>query len=507
MSDAPQALFNVEIEVACLAILLQYPDTWGDFNLITESDWSKTNKPLFGVIRMQLDTTPPGSVSSVVLAEKLKAHSITSMGEQGDVSVYDYLEALRIRFVERKDSVHMARELKRVSVRRELVFKAEMVAKQLRGSPQASFQEMTSIVEKGLSSVTTDYYQRDEFTNVFDTIVEVTEKRADNPVDAATMGYMGPFDTINKLLGAICDKGLMVTVGARTGNQKSALGFYYNFCLAEKYKVPILLLDVGEMSLERIQRRAVCVLAEGKVPLWAIASGQWRQNKEWKRVIQEECWPRVKGVRFDYINVGNMDHREKISLIRRYYYNKVGRGNTLGILDDYLKGTEAFGRNTAEYQSIGYYINDVKSMITTEIPAWYWTSVQNNRTGVYQGKKAADIVDSEDQMGLSDRIIQQSDWGFILRWKVTEEIAAEGQLFGNMRLTPVKTREALGKEYEKALRPVKLPSGRFQTNYFSLESKSFAFSECGDLHKILQTLGRAPLDMKTETGAPKKEGL
>jgi hypothetical protein len=175
----------------------------------------------------------------------------------------------------------------------------------------------------------------------------------------------------------------------------------------------------------------------------------------------------------------------------------------LGILDDYLKGVEALGKNSNEYQSIGYYVNDVKSLITGEIPAWFWTSVQNNRSGVYQGKKASEITDSEDQMGLSDRIIQQSDWGFILRYKVTEEIAAEQSLFGNMRLTPVKTRELLGRDFDKGLRPIKLPSGKFVSNYFSLETKSFHFTEKGDLHQMLATLGQSSVPMgSTQSRAP-----
>ena len=504
-TSSPQALYNPEVESSLIAALVQYGiDVWADLTLINEGDFSPTNRSIFALVKQELDKTPPGAVTPLMIAERAKGIGLRIE----NVEILDLLEALRIRFVQKKDVADLARELRRITVRRQLVEKAHAVQRELVARPNASFEEMTGLVEKTLSSINTEYHNASEFTNVFDSIIEVTERRADNPLDASTMGYMGPFQTMNRICGAITDKGLLVTVGARTGNQKSALGFHYNLFLAEKYGVPILLMDVGEMSLDRIQRRAACCMAEGRVPLWAIASGEWRQNKEWKHVIQHECWPRIKKLHIDYINVGNMSPREKIALIRRYYYKQVGRGNPFGILDDYLKGIEALGKNSAEYQAVGYYVNEVKSLITNEIPAWYWTSVQNNRSGVYQGKKVADITDSEDQMGLSDRIIQQSDWGFILRFKVVEEIAAEQSLFGNMKLTPVKTRELLGKHFDKGLKPVRLPTGKFSPNYFNLESQSFHFTERGDLNHMLSILGKGPVDMrdKAADGQPKKDG-
>lgn len=493
MSSSPQSLYNPEVECHVLSILIQFPDTWGDFYLIEDSDWSKTNRSLWSLIKAQLSQTPPASVSPLVLAERAKGYSINIEG----IDVLEYTEGLRVRFVQRSDAPGLARELKRISVRRQLVEKASAVQRELVSRPNATFEEMTGIVERTITSIDTDYHRPSEFTNVFESIIEVTEKRADDPLDASTMGYMGPFSTLNRLCGAICDKGLLVTIGARTGNQKSALGFHYNLYLAEKYNIPILLMDVGEMSLERIQRRAICCMAEGRVPLWAIASGEWRSNKEWKHIIQHECWPRTKKLRIDYINVGNLTVKQKIATIRRYYYQRIGKGNPLGILDDYLKGIEALGKNSNEYQSVGYYVNDIKSLITGELPAWFWTSVQNNRSGIHQGKRASEITDSEDQMGLSDRIIQQSDWGFILRWKTIEEQAAQQSLFGNMKLTPVKTRELLGKDFEKSLRPVKLPTGAFSQNFFNLDSKSFYFTEKGDLHHILNTLGQTGVNMSS----------
>lgn len=492
-SPSTASLFNVDVECNSLAILLKHPDQWGEFHLIDPSDYSEAHRPIFEHIALQLNKTPPGSVDYLLLSEVMRQSGKASL--LGGFEIAPYLEGLCNRYVDKGQAAAYVCELKRLRVRRDLIVEMDAAKRNLIEKPNSSFIEMTAMVERRLSSITTAYHVGDQFTNVFDGFKEINEQRAANPVDASQMGWLGPFPTVNTVLGGVLDKHLMVTVGARTGNQKSSLGFHYHVHIAEKYGIPVLLLDCGEMTRERIRDRAACCLSGGRIPLWAIKSGEWGQNKDLARIMRGECYPRADKLRIDYINVGGMTPQEKLSAIRRYYYQKVGRGAPLAILDDYLKGIESFGRNTSEYQAIGYYVNDIKNLITNEIPASFWTSVQNNRSGVYQGKRAADLSDSEDQMGLSDRIIQQSDWGFILRFKVPEETAAERDLFGNMRLTPVKTREALGKEYEKALRPVKMPNGKFATNFFHLDTRGFYFTEKGDLHSALQILGKATVDL------------
>lgn len=493
-SSASTSLYQPDVEAQTLALLLKHGgEIFGEFYLTDRQDFSEPHRPLWDIISLQLSSQPIGSLDPLLLSTKLAGAGVTSL--QGGFEVFPYLEGLGNRYVEVGQALAYARELKRLRVRRDLLVKLDLAKKDLLGNSQASFTEMTGLVEQTISSVTTSYYTGDQFSPVFGPeFIEVMEERAANPLDATQMGWMGPFDTINRTLGALAAPHLFICIGARTGNQKSALGFYYHVCIAEKYNLPVLLLDCGEMTKRRIQDRAVCALSMGRVPLWAVKSGEWKANKLWRAIMEDEVYPRVRKLRFDYINVGHLSPREKISTIRRYYYSKIGRGNPVALLDDYLKGIEALGKNSAEHQAIGYYVNDIKNLITNEIPASFWSSVQNNRSGSYQGKKASEITDSEDQMGLSDRIIQQSDWGFILRFKVPEELASEKELFGNMRLTPVKTREALGKEYEKALRPVKV-GNRFMTNSYNLESRGFSFTEKGDLRYAMESLGKGIVNL------------
>ncbi len=68
------SLYNPEIEKFVLAGLLIYPDTWGDVNIhLKDTDWTKVNRPIFSVVKQQLDKSPPESVAPIVLAERLKS--------------------------------------------------------------------------------------------------------------------------------------------------------------------------------------------------------------------------------------------------------------------------------------------------------------------------------------------------------------------------------------------------------------------------------------------------
>ena len=108
MASSSTSLYNVEIESHALAALLQYPDTFADFGLVVQSDWSEIHQQLWDVISHQLSQVPVASVSPMVLSERLKGFGITSL-KNVDMNVYDYLEGLRLRFVEKSEANGLAR--------------------------------------------------------------------------------------------------------------------------------------------------------------------------------------------------------------------------------------------------------------------------------------------------------------------------------------------------------------------------------------------------------------
>lgn len=491
--------YNPEIESHFLACLVQYgAEVYGEVSLITEKDFSAVHRPIFSVIRQQLETVPAAPVTTVILADKLKAYGVDASKLSG-VEPYDYIWALSAKPVAKEDATGLLKELKLITVRRELVEKCREAEAKLRETPADKFDEMVGIVDKTLSSVNTEYYSGGESTDLFSTLESVVEERGNNPIDSDSMGYMGPIPSMNKTLGgALISPSSLTVLTARTANGKSAFSFFYCVSVAEAHSIPLLWVDSGEMTVEQLQMRAVCCLSKGRVPLWAVKSGEWRKNKLWTSIIRDEIWPRVKKIKMYYHGVGGMSPKEKISYIKRFYFNKVGRDNFLLISDDYIKGVETLGKNNAEYQSVGYYLADVKTLITEDIKASYWTSVQANRSGIHQGKKMDEISDNEGVISLSDRIGHNASTVLLLRHKVPDELAIEKNLLGNVVLKPLKVRESTAKQYDKILKPVKMPNGKFSQNYYNLNMNSFYYEDKGLMSEGLDMMGQGVISLAAD---------
>ncbi len=503
-------LYSPEVEANALAILLRSGgEIWGDFHLTDRNDWSTAHRVLWDIVSLQLNATPQGSLDPLLLSEKLKGIGTTAL--EGGFEVFPYLEGLTNRFVDKGRAAEYARELKRLRVRRDLIVESQATTRKLIEQPNASFEEMTETVEKGLSSINTAYCKEETTQVMGDDLIRTVEHRAANPVKPEDMLYMGPFDSINRTVGpAISSEGgSLALLIARTGSGKSSLSFYWCAYMAERYQLPLLWLDAAEMTVEQLQMRAVCCLSDGRVPLWAIRSGEWDKHKEWRKIVRNEVWPRVKRINMVYRNVGGMSPKDKISFIRRHYHNKVGKDNFLLIGDDYIKGVEAMASTrVAEWQSAGYYIGDVKTLITDEIRAGYWTSLQGNRSAISQGKKASELVDSgEAGASISDRIIQQATVAWFMRFKVPEELARERNLFGNVLLKKAKLREGYGRDYEKIARPIKTPGGGWVENHWNLHSQSFHYADKGLYSDALATLGETTVDMATDKAAKPVVGI
>lgn len=493
--------YNPEIESHFLASLIQFGgDVYGDVSLASEKDFSLIHKPIFSVVRQQLEAAPNEPLTTVLIAERLKAYGVDASKLAG-VEPYDYIWALAAKPATKEGVRSIFEKLKKITVRRELVEKLKEGEKALRETDAESFSDMVGIVDRTLSSVKTEYYRPNEATDLMGSLEAIVEERGNNPIDSDSMGYLGPLPSLNKTIGsALVSPGSLSVVTARTSNGKSAFSFFYCVSIAEQYGIPLLWVDSGEMTIESLQMRAVSCLSKGRVPLWAVKSGEWRKNKLWVSIIRDEVWPRVKKIKMYYQGVGGMTPKEKINFIKRFYFNKVGRNNFLLISDDYIKGVEVLGKNGSEHQSLGYHLADIKTLVTEDITASYWTSVQANRSGIHQGKKVEDIADNEGVISMSDRIGHNASTILLLRHKVPEELAAEQNKFGNVVLKPLKIRESSAKQYEKILKPVKTPTGKFVSNYYNLNMNSFYYEDRGLFSESLDLMGQGVIDTDPISG-------
>jgi len=488
-----------EPEQHLIGLVLNDPSVWPELNLLASKDFSEVRRPIYQVIKQQLDQTPPGSVAPVILVERLKSYA--NGGDVGGVDALTYLEGLqrRGRMIDPKEAINLLKELKTATVRRELIEACDEAKAKLKKAEK--LDEMVGAVDQALSDVNTQFITGKDAVQIFADIREKVEERGNNPVDPNTLGYTGPLPSFNETFGSDLIAPASLTIcAARTANGKSAFGFFYTMSVAEAHGIPVLWSDVGEMTLEQLQMRAVCALSLGRVPLWAIKSGEWRKEAKWEKIVRQEVWPRVKKILMYYQPMGGMSPKEKIQFYKRFYYNKVGRGNFLLIAEDYLKGIEnvaSGNKNQSEWQSMGYYLSDVKTLITEDIKASYWAGVQANRTGIHQGKKLDDVVDSEAVISMSDRISHNASTILLLRNKVTDELAAEKNMFGNVVVKPLKTRELSARNAHKLLRPVKTPKGGYVANYFNLNFESFHYRDLGMYSDMLTTMGMAAVDMSS----------
>lgn len=494
LNNTTFSLYSPDLEQHFLGLLLNYgSDLWSEVNLISEKDFAEVRRPVFQVIKLQLDATPPQPISPIILVEKLKSYGRTTIGE---VDSLTYLEGLqrRGRLIEKKDAMGILKELKKQTVKRELIEKCDKAkAEVMRAN---NIEDIVSAVTATISSVNTEFFKSGETEDIFSDMVEVIEERGNQQTE--DLGYVGVFPSIDKTIGPLISRSSFCNVTARSGVGKSSFGFYYSVLTAEKYPECYLLwLDAGEMTKQQLQFRAACCFSKGRVPLWALRSGAWRKNKEWTDIIRGEVWPRVQKLigRVEYRSVGGMTAKEKTNFMRRHYFNKVGKDHFLIIVDDYLKAMESLNKDTKEYQSIGYYTSDVKNLVTDEINGGFMTFTQSNRFGVSRGKKADEIIDNDSVISLSDRIKDNCTTNFLMRFKVPEELAREKNMFGNVVLKNLKTREGLGRDFEKFVRPIKLSNGQFAEDYFNLDYHGFYYQDKGLYSEMMANLGHIAIDL------------
>ncbi len=184
-----------------------------------------------------------------------------------------------------------------------------------------------------------------------------------------------------------------------------------------------------------------------------------------------------------------------IATLRRFYFSTVGRGNPMIFSFDYLITASDFDNGKSAWQVVGEMVDKFKRTIQKEIVKDgepiipMITSVQSNRSGVVNNRRAENIVDDESIVSLSDRITQFCSHMFILRKKTLDEVDAEPN-FGTHKLINVKARH-LGQSFNRATEPVRMPDDSLKQNVVHLQMDAFTAHEIGDQQDLAAALGAA----------------
>ena len=261
------------------------------------------------------------------------------------------------------------------------------------------------------------------------------------------------------------------------------------------------------MSEEELIMRQVSAMTG--LPMHLFETGKWRscsyKDLSPKEVVDlvRHTFSKVKNMKFYYENVAGLSADEMVSLLKRFYYSKVGRGNKMVFSFDYIKSDFGNMGKADGWQQVAYMVHRFKQCIHRELcfdgerPVSMITSVQSNRLGITTNRAADTLVDDESVVSLSDGITQFCSHLFLLRKKVPEELMTEGSRFGTHKLISLKARH-LGNDPMRAINPVVMPDGTQKNNFINLEFNNFKITEKGDLVDLVRAMGNDSLNIEEE---------
>lgn len=485
-------IYSYDLETQLLAGIIKYPDRYADISpFITEKDfWSETskiNRTLFLVLKQAIENGE--NIDDVVISQRVKNYGITF---EDNINPADYIESLSLKKISPDSIISVAKELKKYTIRREIALCGAEINRKMKSIPPSS--DYSSIIETAdkIYNDQINLYENSDVQpeNIFDFMEELVEERGNNPVEE--FGFSGPHPVLQDIYGSLLRPGNITVIVARSGSGKTTFTLDFTTKVSEKYSIPVLHFDNGEMSKEELIFRQ-CAAISG-VPIYLLESGNWR--KAGSEIVNKvrSVWKSLKEryKHLYYYNVGGMNVDSQISVLKRFYYSKIGRGKPLIFSFDYIKTTSENSNNKNEWQVVGEMVDKYKKCIQRDIKSdsgpciAMMTSVQSNRTGIVTNKAAANVVDDESIVSLSDRITQFSSHMFILRNKTFDELQNE-KGFGTHKLINIKARH-LGRDIAGAINPVKMPDDSLKKNFINLEINNFLISEKGDLRDIVNSL-------------------
>jgi replicative DNA helicase len=495
-------IYSLELEKQLLSGLIKHPEVYVEISpFIGEDDFydknTSVNKTVFCVLKNAIENAE--KVDHVTLAERIATLNLTF---PDNINIGQYVQALDLRKAPKDTVLTTAKDLKQFTVRRELCLTAAEVQRKMKNA--SSGEDFLALVNSADVLWNDNINLYDSASNMpenlFAGMEDIVEDRGNNPVEE--FGLVGPHKRLHQLYGSLLRPGNITTITARSGVGKTQ--FTIDFCLeASKLNgdAPVLHLDNGEMSREELLGR-LCSRESG-VPLHLIETGKWRNagNAIVERV--RSVWAKVKNYKFYYYNVAGTNVDQMINLVKRFYYSKVGRGNSMILNFDYIKTTSENLKNKQEWQVVGEMVDKFKTLVQKDVVfnnepmIAMMTSVQSNRTGITQNRNANNIVEDESIVSLSDRITQFSSHLFSLRQRSNDEMV-EHPDFGTHKLVCLKHRH-LGSEYLRALQPVKMDDGSLSKNAIFLNFENFHITEVGDLQDLVDgNIAEANLNSNNE---------
>jgi len=473
-------IYSLQIERHVLAGLIKYPDLFAEIDgFVIERDfYNDVHYTIFNVIKSSSYSNE--QMDKVLLASRIKELGVSF---KDDINIYDYIENLSFTQITKNAAAKSCKELVKYRICREIDVTADKLKRDVRAMGERSADGIISDCDAIYNDKISAYSDDDVPEKITDGLLELVEEAGNNPEDQS--GLASPYPEFNRLYGGF-RSGHVYAIASRPGEGKTTWLNDICFKSAEINGIKALVLDT-EMTTLEIKWRIISSLTG--VPTWYLETGNWRKTPEYYDKVREAEERLKKNNDYYHYHVSNKNINQICSLIRRWYYNVVGRGNKCIVVYDYVKLTgEKVGQNWAEYQAIGDKIQKLKE-VSEEIDAPLLTAMQLNRTGENRNRNSANIIDDSSAISLSDRLQWFAAFVGIFRRKTLDEIALDGEGFGTHKLIPVKTRfqgrDAMG--HQDYLRR-RFPDGseKFVMNFLNFSIGNFNVEEQGSLRHICE---------------------
>jgi len=463
-----------EVERVVLRGILKNEDVFPDVDVsLKDDDFTvDLHQTIYSVIRKFKSSGDP--IETTILASYINSLTI-SFDDVPDVSIFDYIKDLFFGNVSEHATIKAAQDLVFMRVRREDLSRLKKANKYVKESGGDKFTEYVSEMDKILNDNVYAFDSEKTPKWIFEGLEERNEERGLQE-DKGQAGLQTPFQNYNDYFSGLEDSQIYVIV-ARPEQGKSTIMAWMGLMTGYMNDVPVLFLDT-ELQKDEVQDRFAAALTDISYGE-GIKLGRWRNDQastDKMRNLYKDTEEKYK--KFMHLHVGNTTIDEVCSVIRRWHYKHVGRGNKCLIIYDYIKLTgEKTSYNWGEHQLIGEKTDKLKR-IAVELNAPVLTAAQMNRSGVGE-------IDDTTVVAMSDRLLWFASNVYIFRRKNDDELALDGEDRGTHILKPIKTRIQGPKSFghrNRFLRPMP-PDGEREPQkfYINFDVDNFKVSEKGSL--------------------------
>lgn len=474
-------IYSLQIEKYILSGLIKYPNVYADIsNFISENDFvNEVHYIIFCVFKSSFNNGE--QVEKILIAQKAQNLGITFKDQS--IDIFNYVNSICLIPTTQNGVIEAAKELLKFRIRREIEETGDEIKKHAHACADKTVEEIITesdkIYNKKICAYASENNKPEDITS---NLVEIIEERGNNPIQET--GLVTPYENFNRLYGGIRPGNIYAWVSRPKHGKSTILNDLAIKMTSINKNCRALVLDTEMTTLDMKFRIASSLTG---IPVWHLETGNWKKNTQLYNKFQESK-AQIKTLqdKVDHLQVSGKPIEQVVSIVKRWYYTKVGRGNPCVIIYDYIKLTGESEKNKQEYQLIGEKVNALKEL-SLELDVPILTACQLNRS-------AENGVDDSSAISQSDRLQWFASYVAIFRRKTVEEIAEDGQDFGSHKMIPLATRFQ-GRESQGHHDLVRIQEGRavrYQTNFISFNISNFNVDERGTLSDIVEARALRP---------------